>query len=87
MEKDIALGSVGGLKLSFGGGKAMVSLSASESVLGGGVAVAGSASASVDASILVDMLFAAIEAKSPAGAVAIEEAVKLIVKNAVLAIQ
>lgn len=87
MEKDIGLGSVGGVKLSFSGGKATVSVSASESVLEGAVVVQASASGVVSAAALIDMLFAEIEAKSPVGVVAIEETVKAIVKNAVLAIQ
>lgn len=87
MEKGIALGSVGGVKLSLGGGKASVSVSASESILDGAVVVQASASGVISAGALVDMLFAEIEAKSPAGVVAIEETVKAIVKNAVLAIQ
>lgn len=87
MEKDIPIGSVGGVKLTLAGGKAVVEVSASEKALNDAVQVQANASASVDAAVLVDMLFAEIEAKSPPGSVAIEEAVKLIVKNAVLAIK
>lgn len=86
MEKDISLGSVGGIKITLAGGKATLELSASEAILEGSVKVSGSASGSLDAGVLVDMLFAEIEAKSPAGIAPIEETVKAIVKSAVLAI-
>lgn len=87
MEKDVALGKVGGLKLSLAAGKATLDLSAQESVLDGAVMAQASMSVVVGADMLVDMLFAEIEAKSPAGVKPIEETVKAIVKQAVVAIQ
>lgn len=88
MEKDIAIaGDLGALKLSLEGGKALVQIGVKEDVLEGAIKLQASASALVDASVLIDLLFAEIEKKSPAGAVAIEEAVKMILKNAVMAIQ
>lgn len=87
MEKDIAIGSVGGLKISLGGGKAVVSIGVEKSILDGASVTKVEASEMVDASVLVDLLFKAIEANSPPGAVLIEESVKEIVKKAVAAIQ
>lgn len=86
MEKDLALGTVGGLKLSLGGGKAVVELSAQESVLDGAIVAKASASVVVGADVLVELLFKEIEAKSPAGIVPIEETVKAIIKQAVMAL-
>lgn len=82
MEKDVALGSVGSLDLSISGGKASVVLAAAvpQAALSANVSVV------MDASALVDKLFAAIEAASPAGAVPIEEGVKNILKAAVAAL-
>lgn len=87
MEKDIALGNVGKLSLTFSSGKASVGVTASESVGNGAASVNVGATAVVDAGELVDLVFAAIEKASPAGAQPIEEIVKTQVKNAVLAIQ
>lgn len=78
MEKDIALGSFGKLELLFAGGKASLSVQGQ-----GGLAI----SITDDASVLVDLIFSAIEKASPAGAVPIEESVKALVKAAVIAIQ
>lgn len=83
MEKDVKVGSVGELQISFAGGKAKVEF---EGQLGSAGPQVG-ANVSEDAGQLVDKLFAAIEKASPPGAQPIEEAVKVIVKNAVLAIQ
>lgn len=87
MEKDVQLGQAGAVKLSLEKGKAVIEIGvAAPAVLGGAVTAQASASASVDSLVLLDMLFAAIEAKSPAGAAAIEEGVKLILKQAVSSI-
>lgn len=82
MEKDIALGSVGDLDLAFAGGKAKVELKVNveQAALSVGAVI------EVDASKLIDKLFAAIEAASPPGAVPIEEGVKSILKSAVAAL-
>lgn len=87
MEKDVALGSVGSLAISFGGGKATVSLGVSAPANSLGFSASANVSASEDAMALVDKLFAAIEAASPAGAVVIEESVKAVIKAAVAGIQ
>lgn len=84
MEKDVALGHVGGLKLALSGGKATLEISAKEAVLEGAVTAQASASIVVGADVLLDMLWAEIEAKSPAGIKPIEETVKMIVKQAVM---
>ncbi|MES2355621.1 MAG: hypothetical protein V4568_14725 [Pseudomonadota bacterium] len=82
MEKDVELGSVGKLALSFSGGKALLSVTAGYSPAGASV----SAQVSEDASVLIDLLFSAIEKASPAGAVPIEETVKALVKASVAAV-
>lgn len=82
MEKDVQLGQVGKLALSFSGGKALLSLSGGYDPAGFALKV----EASEDAAALVDLLFAAIEKASPAGVQPIEESVKGIVKAAVQAI-
>lgn len=87
MEKDIEVGKLGAVKLSLGAGKAVLSIAVGDSAAQNAVVVSASASASIDAGALVDMLFAEIEAKSPAGAKPIEDLVKLAVKNAILSIQ
>lgn len=87
MEKDIPIGSAGGVKLSLAGGKAVVSIELKEAVLDGAISAQASASGVVDAGIFVDMLFAEIEAKSPAGVVVIEDTVKALIKSVVMAIQ
>lgn len=80
MEKDIALGSVGKLALSFSGGKALVAASAT---LPGGVALA--FSASDDAGALIDQLEAIVAKAIPATA-AIDPAIFAVIKSAVLSI-
>lgn len=87
MEKDVELGKVGMLKLELNAGKAIVSVSVKESVLEGSVSGVADLSVTVSSSVLLDLLFAAIEEKSPSGAVAIEEGVKKMLKSAVEAIQ
>lgn len=81
MESEVKLGDVGDVDFTFASGKVKVELKVE---LPGGGASAG-AFAQIDAGVLADKLFAAIEAKSPAGVVAIEEAVKSIVKSAIVA--
>ena len=83
MEKDVALGSVGKLALTFEGGKAMLSLTAGYDPAGASASLV----ISEDALVLVDLLFAAIEKASPAAAVPIEEGVKSIIKAAVQVIK
>ncbi len=79
MEKSIPIGSVAAFKISFVGGKALFDV---------GVGVAGvDLYLSVDSGSLIDLMFAAIEKASPSGAVAIEESVKIVIKDAVAAIQ
>lgn len=78
MEKDIVLGKFGSFDLSFVGGKAQASL-----VGVGGLTI----TASDDAGALLDFLFALIEAHSPAGAVPIEEVVKVSMKTAIAALK
>lgn len=82
MEKDVKVGDFGDFDLKLSGGKASLVLNA---VVPGAALTVG-ASAVVDAAVLIDKLFAEIEAKSPAGIAPIEETVKMIVKNAVLAL-
>lgn len=82
MEKEIGIGSVGKLDLSFAGGKAIAKVGI---IIPGGLSV--DVAIQEDASALVDLLFAAIEKNAAPGTVAIEEAVKAIIKQAVLAIQ
>lgn len=83
VEKDIALGSLGHLDLSFSGGKAQLSVT-----IGYGPAGA-SASLMVteDATGLVNLIFEAIEKASPPNAVPIEETVKQLILAAVSAIK
>lgn len=76
------IGSIGSYTLSFQGGKASVSVQGA--VDNGAVQV--TVSATADANAFIDQLFAAIEKASPAGAVAIEEGVKTIIKAAVAAL-
>ena len=78
MEKDVALGSVGELKVSLVAGKALLSVSA-----GGDVA---DVSVSVDALKLLDLLAAEVASKLPASAAPIEASVWGVVKAAVAAI-
>lgn len=87
MQEQIQLGDVGALKFSIEGGKAKIEIIAQEKVLNDAIVVQGGASAVVDAGVLVDLIFAEIEKKSPPGLIPIEETVKAIVKQAVLAIQ
>lgn len=87
MDQDVKLGEVGDIKIELAGGKAVISIEVKKGLLEGGIALQAGASAIIESSALVDLLFAAIEAKSPAGIVPIEETVKAIVKNAVMAIQ
>lgn len=79
MEKDVALGSMGSLDLAISGGKASVTVALGVPE----AALTVSAVVSMDASALVDKLFAAIEKASPAGAQPIEEGVKAVIKAAV----
>lgn len=85
-EKTVALGQAGSLKFDIEGGKAVVSVGVAGALAEGSLAVEAKVSATVDAAHLVDLLFAAVEAKSPPGFVAIEETVKEIVKKAVMAL-
>lgn len=87
MEKDVQVGSAGQVQLTLSGGKATVAINLKESVAGGAVQGEASISASIDASVLLDQLFAEIEKKSPAGAAPFEEAVKSALKDAVAKIQ
>lgn len=84
--KDIKLGSVGDLKIELTSGKAKLTITAGASALGGSAKVKADVSAEVDSSVLLDLLFAEIEAKSPAGVKALEELVKMGIKAAVAAI-
>ncbi len=87
MEQDIKLGNVGDLDLSFSGGKATVKLTAgTEALAADGISVKSESSLSMDSSILVDKLFAAIEKASPPGVVALEDGVKIIIKAAITAL-
>lgn len=83
MEQDIKLGSVGDLDISFAGGKASVKVSVAAALEAAGLAVSGDVVVSLDASALVDKLFAAIEKASPAGVVPFEEGAKAALKDAV----
>ncbi len=83
MEKDIKLGSMGDLDLSFAAGKAALKLSAQAVVDAAGFNIDASVMASMDSAVLIDKLFAAIEKASPPGIVLIEESVKQIIKEAV----
>lgn len=82
MEKDVALGKVGSLDLSFSGGKASVNVQVAvpEASLTSQVSIV------VDAGALIDAVFVAIEKASPVGAKPIEESVKAIVKAAIVAL-
>ena len=82
MEKDIKLGNIGDLDLSFSGGKAKVEVSVNVEA----AALSVGATVSMDAGQLIDKMFSAIEKASPAGAQPIEESVKLIIKAAVAAL-
>lgn len=68
MEEKIELGKAGELDIVLSGGKAVLSLAPQ----GLGVSVA----LTLDSQMLADLLFAAIEKASPAGAVPVEEAIK-----------
>lgn len=80
MEKDIALGAYLDLELAIHSGVASLGLKTTTAG-----PISANLAVSLDAEALVDKLFAAIEAALPAGAVPIEESVKLLVKNAVKA--
>lgn len=82
MEKDVALGSVGTLKLSFSGGKAVVEADASvdAGALTVGAKVVG------DAGLLIDQLEAIVAKAIPASA-PIDPAIFAVIKSAVMAIQ
>lgn len=80
MEKDVALGTVGKLALSFSGGKAIVGASAQ---LPAGLNL--SFSASDDAGALIDQLEALVQKELPAGQ-AIEASVFAIIKSVVIGI-
>lgn len=86
MEKDIELGNVAELKLSITGGQAQVSIVVNKTWLNGDIAVASTNSATLGAAAFLDLIFSEIESKSSAGAQAIEENVKNILKNAVSAL-
>lgn len=81
-EKDIQVGSVGKLSLSFSGGKALVGFTGK---IPGGVDL--SFSASDDAGVLIDQIAAAVEKASPPGVVLIESTVFALMKSTVLAIK
>lgn len=83
MEKELVQGSLGDIKVTLSGGKAKLE---AQGALPGGVGVTAGAFLECDASALLDKIFAEIEAKSPAGAVPLEEAVKLVIKQAVAAL-
>lgn len=78
LDKDIKLGSFGDLDLSFSGGKAQLSLKADVP----GAAVTAGIMIVMDATILIDKLKAAIEAKYPASS-PIDEAVFALLKSAI----
>lgn len=82
MEDKVQLGTVGELDLQLTGGKASLTLTAALPMASASATV----SVVVDAGDLVDKLFAAIESKSPAGVVVLEEGVKAVIKAAVMAI-
>lgn len=82
MEQDVKLGSVGDLDLKLSGGKASLMLSAALPA----AAASASVGVVIDAGVLVDKLFAAVEAASPPGVAPIEESVKAVVKAAVMAL-
>jgi len=83
MEKDVKLGTVGDVDLKLEKGIATISISAA---VPGDAGIEGGAFVKCDAEKLLGKLFAEIEAKSPAGAVPIEETVKAIIIQAVKAI-
>lgn len=83
MEDNIKLGSVGDLDLALSGGKATVKLSATAGVASVGLTAEASMSVTMDSAVLVDKLFAAMEKALPAGAIPIEEGIKLMVKEAI----
>lgn len=82
MEKQIVQGEVGGVKLTINQGK--VRLEGSAAV--GSVGASAGGFVEEDTGVLLDKLFAEIEAKSPPGATVIEEGVKQLLKNAAMAI-
>lgn len=79
VEKEVALGSVGALDLSFAHGKAQLAVKVDipQAALGASLAV------SIDSLVLIDKLFEAIESASPDGAKLIEEQVKVVLKAVV----
>ncbi len=81
MEKDIQLGSVGDLELKLSGGKATLTVKAAVP----GAALTAGLVIEMDASVLVDKLFDAIETALPAGK-PVEEAIKMAVKAALSSI-
>lgn len=81
MEKDVAVGNVGKLALSFSAGKAVVAFNA---VLPGGVVVA--MSVSDDAGALIDQLEAEVAKVAPVTA-PFDPAIFGVIKSAVVAIQ
>lgn len=84
MEKDIALGSVGSVDISFSAGLAKVAL---DVAVPGQVGVSAGAFVQCDSVALMNALFAAIESKLPASADPIAETVKAILIQAVQAIK
>lgn len=80
MEKDIALGTVGKLDLSFSGGKAVVGVTGA---LPGGLGV--NIQITDDAGALIDQLEALVQKALPAGQ-AIEASVFAVIKSVVIGI-
>lgn len=82
MDTELVQGPAGDIKLTISGGKIRLEGAGNLSSVGG------SAGAFIqeDGNVLLDKLFAEIEAKSPAGAVPIEETVKALLKSAVASI-
>ena len=83
VDKTIPLGTVGKIELDFDKGIASVALTAE---VPGQAGISGSVLVKCDSQQLIDAIFTAIEAKLPPSAKPIEEAVKAIIKQAVLAI-
>lgn len=79
MEKDIALGSLGALDLSFSGGKAIVGVKAS--VDGGALTV--NLAVTADAGLFIDQLQAIVEKAVPVSA-PFDPAIFAVIKSAVL---
>lgn len=83
MEKDIKLGALGDLDVKLEAGVLSISVVAA---VPGDLGVSAGAQIKCDSQVLLDKIFAAIEAKASPGVAVIEESVKGLIKKAAAAL-